>query len=143
MTGTFGGGHEDVDVGGRHDLLIADVEAVGKGDGVAGLQVGSDGLLINIGGALVVDQHHDDVGLFGGFRGGVDFKTVCHGLGPGFAAHMQADDHVAAAVAQVQRMGVTLGTIADDRDLLALEVLHVAVFFIVHLCIHVIAACHS
>ena len=52
VTGALGGGHKHVHAGGRHDLLVADVEAVGKGQGVALLQIGGDILLVNVGTTL-------------------------------------------------------------------------------------------
>ena len=41
VAGALGRRHEHVHTGGRHDLLVADVEAVGKGQGVAFLQIGA------------------------------------------------------------------------------------------------------
>ena len=115
---------------------------MGKSDGVAGRQVGADGLIINIGSALVVDQDHNDISLLSGFGNRINFKTVLDGFLPGFAV-TQANDYIAAAVAQVLGMGMALRTIANDSDLLPLEVFQVAVLLIVHFCLHVIAACHN
>ena len=142
MAGAFGCSHEHIDVSGGDNLLVTDVKTVGKSDGVAGRQVGADGLIINIGSALVVDQDHNDISLLSGFGNRVNFKTVLDGFLPGFAV-TQANDYIAAAVAQVLGMGMALRTIANDSDLLPLEVFQVAVLFIVHFCLHVIAACHN
>ena len=43
------------------------------------------------------------------------------GLRSGLGALVQADDDVAAAVVQVQRVRVALAAVADDGDLLALK----------------------
>ena len=43
----------------------------------------------------------------------------------------QAHAHVAAGVLQVQRVGMTLGSVADDGDLLVLDDVGVAVLFVV------------
>ena len=46
----------------------------------------------------------------------------------------QGHAHVAAGILQVEGMGVTLGAIADDGDLFAVEIAELTVLFIVHLC---------
>ena len=134
MAGTLGSSHKDVHVGGRHDLLVADVEAVREGDGLALSQVGRDVLLVHIRLSLVVDEDHDDVGGLGGLGHGYNLEAVLFRHGPGFAALAQANDHVAAAVTQVHSVGMALGAVADDGDLLAVELVQVAVLFIIHFC---------
>ena len=111
--------HENVNISRRNYLLISDIEAVSKGQSLAGGQVRSDVLGIHVGLLLIVDEDHDNVSLLGSLGHGVDLEAVllCHG--PGLAALAQADDHVAAGVTQVQRMGVTLGAVTDDGNLLA------------------------
>ena len=46
---------------------------------------------------------------------------------------VQADAHVAAGILQVQGVGVALGAVADDGDLLAQQAAQVAVLLIIHL----------
>jgi len=53
------------------------------------------------------------------------------------ARRRQADLDADAAPLQVQRMGVSLRSVADDRDLLALNELQVSVLVVVHLRHHV------
>ena len=126
--------HEHVHVRRRHDLLVADVEAVREGDRLALGEVGGDVLLVHVGLTLVVDEDHDDVRRLRRFGHGHDGEAVLFRHGPGLAALAQADDHVAAGVAQVQRVGVALRAVADDGDLLAVELAQVAVLLIVHSC---------
>ena len=54
------------------------------------------------------------------------------GLGDAARARPQADDHVDAGVLQVQRVGVALGAVADDRDGLAVEQGEVRVVVVEH-----------
>ena len=107
-----------------------------EGDGGARLDVrfdivGPDGALVLIG-----SQNHDDVGLGGGFRNGLDFQTLLLGVLDRLGGRAQADDDVDAGIAQVQRMGVALGTVTDDGNLLAFEDREIAVVLIPDLCSH-------
>ena len=53
VAGALGGAHDDVDILGGLDVAVVDVEAVGKGQGVAGLEVILDVLLVDLGLGLV------------------------------------------------------------------------------------------
>ena len=64
-----------------------------------------------------------------------------HSAGPAASAFAQlllpsieADDHVDARVAQIQRVRVSLAAVADDGDCLALQMLEVSVFFVIAFC---------
>ena len=121
---------------GRLDVAVVDVEAVGEGDSGSRLDVrlnivGPDGALI-----LIRSQNHDDVGLGGGFRNGLDFQTLLLGVLDRLGGRAQADDDVDAGIAQVQRVGVALGTVTDDGNLLAFEDREIAVVLIPDLCSH-------
>ena len=134
VAGALRGGHEHVDPGGGHDALVADVEAVGEGDGLALGEIRRDIGLVHVGLVLVVDQDHDHVGLPGGLRDGQDLEAVLFRDGPALAALAEPDDHVAAGIPEVQRVGVALRAVADDRDGLAAERVQVAILLVVHLC---------
>ena len=134
VAGALRSGHEHIYALGGDDLLIADVEAVGKGQGVAVLQIGGDVSLIHIGLDLVVDEHHHDVAPLGSLRHGHDFQAVLLRHGPVLGAGAQADAHVTAGILQVQGMGMALGAVADDGDLLSIEIVDVTVFCVIHLC---------
>ena len=134
VAGALGGRHEHVHIRGGLDLLEADVEAVGEGDGLAGGEVGGDVLLVHIRLGLVVDEDHDDIRQLGGLGHGIDLEAVLLGHGPALAALAQADDDVAAGIPQVQGVGVALGAVAHDGDLLTVQLAQVAVLLIIHLC---------
>src|SRR5690606_924360 len=61
---------------------------------------------------------------------GGDFELGLADLFPGRPALADTDGDLAARVAEVQRMGMPLRTIADDGDLLALDELDVAVLIV-------------
>ena len=69
----------------------------------------------------VGEQHHDDVGFLDGIAGREHPQTCRLGLRPGARALAQPDADVDARVLQVQRMGVTLRSVPQDRDLATLE----------------------
>ena len=112
------------------DAAEVDVEAVCKGQSLAGSQVGLDALLVQGGLLLIVNEDHDDIGSLGGLRGGHDGHALSFGLDPALGAGVQADDDVDAALLQVEGVGVTLGAVADDGDGLAGQLLEVAVLLI-------------
>ena len=82
---------------------------------------------------VVGREHHDDVGGGRGVGDGVDLEAGVLHLGPAAGAGVEADDHVAAGVAQVEGVGVTLRAKADHGDLLVLEQVKVGVGVVVHL----------
>ena len=107
---------------------------MGEGQGLALGHVGGDGILIDVGLDLVVDEQHHDVAPLGGVLHRLDLKSGLLGLGPVLGPGAEAHAHVAAGVLQVEGVGVALGAVADDGDLLAVQVADVAVLFVVHLC---------
>ena len=105
---------------------------MGKGQGVALLQIGSDILLVNVGLYLVIDEHHHDVAPLGSLGNGLDGKPRGLRLGPVLGAFPQAHADLAAGILQVQGMGMALRAVADHGDLLAVEIVQVAILFIIH-----------
>ena len=134
MAGALGGSHEQVDAFGNLDQLVTDVEAMSEGNGVTGLQVGENALAEHGGNDLVVDQDHDDVGGLGCLFDGHDRKAGCFGSSDVLGTCTQADDNIDAGVLQVHCMGMALGAITDDGDLLAVQGCEIAVILIVHFC---------
>ena len=99
----------------------ANVEPMGEGEGVAGVQMGRDlgvehPLLLGVG-----QEHHHDVRLGGSVGNGEDTEPFSLSLGLRRRALAQADAHVDARVAEVECVGVALGAVADDGDLAALH----------------------
>ena len=71
-----------------------------------------------------------------GFAGGEDLKPVRLGDRNRFAPLVEADDDVAAAVLEVERVGVALRAKAEDGQGLALEKFQVSVFIRKYFCGH-------
>ena len=94
----------------------------------ARLHVGGQLVAVDVALQFVGRQHHDDIGPFGGIRHGHDLQALALGLlGGGRAGAQRDDDVLDAGIAHVQHMGMALGAVADDGDLLALDEVEVGI----------------
>ena len=103
---------------------------MGEAEGVTGMQVRGYLLLVGLGLDLVGDEHHDEVGLFSGFLDRHDLQASLFGSLGALGARTQADADIAARVLEVQCVGMALGAITDDGNLLALDDLGVHVLLV-------------
>ena len=94
-------------------------------------EVGLDVLLVDARLLGVGEQHHDHVGFLARLRGREHPQPGLLGLGPRRRALAQTDAHVDARLLHVQRVGVTLGAVPEDRDLAALEEREIGVVVVV------------
>ena len=78
---SLGGDHHDVDIGRGLDQSKADVEAVGKAEHLAGLEVRSDLGFIDSPLKFIGQQHHDPVGALGGLSHTQHLQSIGAGLG--------------------------------------------------------------
>ena len=85
---------------------------------------------------LVGQQDRDDVGLLGGLGGRDRLKTVLHGLLVIGRAGQLGHDHLAAAVAEVLGVAMSLRAVAQDGDGLVLQQRDIGVFVVVDFCGH-------
>ena len=138
------GNHEHRVILRRLDVAVVNVEAMSERNSSTRLDVGLD--VVGPDGALVLvgGQNHDHVGLGGSLGHGLDLEALLLGEVDRLGGRTQADDHVDTGIAKVQRVGVALGAVADDRDLLAVEHGQIAVVLVPDLCCHNgTPLCHS
>ena len=128
VAGALGRDHDDVDVLVRLDQPEVDGEAVAEHERLALGEVRADVRGIDRGLLHVRQADHDDVGAADGLGGVIDLEAVLLGDGAGLRARVEADDDLAAALLQVDRMGVALRTVAEDGEGLVLEHAEVGVF---------------
>ena len=121
VAGALGRDERHVDVRRRHDLLVVDREAVAEHQHVAGGDPVLDARLPDLAVQLVGDEHHHDVALAGGVSRLDHAQAVALRRGDAAGLGTQADDDRDAGVLQVQRVGMALRAVADDRDGLAVE----------------------
>src|SRR5690554_2166867 len=130
VTRRLGGNHDHVQILARYDLVVVDGETVGESQGRALLQVRLDFVLVQLGLELVRSQDHDHVGSRYGSRYVGDFQTMGFSLGDGGRTRAQAHGNVNAGILQVAGVGMALGAVTDDSDLLALDDAQITVFVI-------------
>ena len=115
MTWAFGRNHNHINTFGRNDLVVVNIEAVGKRQGCAIFQVGRDFVFVNQRLVFIGQQNHHHIRRFGGFGNGAHVKTCRHRFVPRCAL-AQAHHHVYAAVFQVGSMRMTLRAIANNGN---------------------------
>ena len=86
-----------------------------------------DFLVVNLFLELIGQQHHDPVGLGGCIGNAEDLQSISLGFVRRAAAFVQAHHHINPAVLEVQRVGMALGAITNDRHGLTAEQAQVSV----------------
>ena len=93
----------------------------------------SDVALVDLCLSVIGDEYHDHVSPRSGFSHAGYGKTGGFGFGARGAGFVEPDFYLNAAVFEVEGMGVALGSVSDDGNLLALDERNVRVFFVVKL----------
>src|SRR6202050_5194475 len=133
MAGTLRRDHENVDVLGRLDETEMDIEAVAKGEILAGLERGRDFFFVNLATQLIGHQDHYDVGLHRSLGGIENLEAVLLGFFHRGASRTQSNPNIHSAIAKIQRVRVALASIADDGDFLGPKQTHIGVAIVIHL----------
>ena len=128
VTGALGCNHDDVDMLRRLDRLVVDRKAVAEEQGVPGMEIGGDILLIDLGDDEVGDRHHDHIGLLDCLGCVENLEAELLGNLAALALGVKSDDDLDAALFEIEGMGVTLGTEADHGTGFSLEELQVGIF---------------
>jgi hypothetical protein len=109
------------------------VQTMGKGDRGALAQVVMDVFAVGVGLKFIGHGEHDEVAPGGGLGDAHHLQALAFGLGGAGGAFAQRhDDVLGARIAQVQCVGVALAAIAQDRHLLVLDQVHIAIAIIVN-----------
>ena len=109
------------------------VQAVSESNRRTFTQVVVDVFLIGVCLQFVGHGEHDDVAPSGSFGDAHDLQAFAFGfLGRGAACAQSDHEVLGTRIAQVQRMGVALRTIAEDGDLFVLDEVDVAVAIIIN-----------
>ncbi len=133
VAGALGGDHDHVQVSTGNDLVVVHIEAVSEGQHAALLDVRLDVVLVNVRDVLIRQQNHDHVGGANGVSHFGNLQASAFSLGPRGTALAQTDRHIDAGVAQVLSVGMALGAVTNDGDLLALDQGEVSVLIVINL----------
>ena len=134
MSRCLRGDHGDVHISRGNNASEMDIEAMREHEHVAFLQVRLDVLAVQLRLLLVIDQDHDDIRFLRGLSCRIDLEALLHGPLPAPGSLIETDDDMASGLLQVQRMCVSLASIADDRDGLSLQEGQITVFLIIDFC---------
>ena len=127
MAGALGRDHHHINIFRRLDQLEADVETMGEAQHLACGQVRCNFLGVDLFLELVRKQHHDPVRLRCGIGHTEHLESISLGLVRRSAALVETHHHVHTTVLEVQCMGVPLGSIADDRHRLAVQLTEIGI----------------
>ena len=107
---------------------------MGKGQRGPLFEIGLDIVLIDRLLVLVRSQYHDQIGALDGVGHLGDLQPRLLRLAPGRGPLAQGDHYLRdPGIAQVQRVRMALGAIANHRDLLAANDGNITVFVVIHL----------
>src|SRR3974377_737105 len=99
----------------------ADVEPVGEHERVGRRKGRRNGFFVQLGLSGVRRENHDDIGPARSFRWRFEQYAVLFGPGARSTPFGETDHDGSSRVAEIQGVRVTLRTVANDRDLLALH----------------------
>jgi hypothetical protein len=133
---TLGRHHEHVDAFRSGDGTEVDVEPVGEHEGIAGVEVGGDLLVVDVSHVLVGHQHHHHVRPPGGLRRRHHRETCRFGFRPARRPFAQTYGDIDTRVLEVVGMGMALGAVADDGDALAFDDRRIGLVVVVDGCWH-------
>ncbi len=128
VAGAFRRDHDHVHLRRRHDGLEMDGEPVAEQQRLALGEMRGHVFLVHVGNLEIRHGEEDHVGFLHGLGGVGNRESLLGGHGARRTAGIQADDHVHAAVLEVERVGMSLGTKPDDRASLGGEDFEVGVF---------------
>ena len=110
------------------------VESMSKHQHISLFQVWLNVFLIHIRLQLVIDENHNNICFFCSFSCCIHFKSLSLCLCPGLASLIQSNDHMTARLLCIQRMGMSLASVANHCYRLAIQQRQIAVLLIINLC---------
>ena len=127
MTGSLRSNHRNVNVFRRNDAAEVNVEAVREHQHIAFLKVRLNALLVQLCLKLIIDKNHNDVSLLRSLGSCVNLKACVLSLLPALGTLVKTYNNLHAAVLKVERMCVSLRTVTDNCNGLAVQQRQIAV----------------
>ncbi len=135
MTGGFRCNHDNIHICRRYDTTKMNVETVSECQCLTSGQIRLDVGFIQSLLLFVGCQNHDNICCLSSFCGCHNGQTLLFSLCPALTAFVQTNNNIHSAFLQVQCMSVTLRTITDNCNSLAVELVNVAVLLIENSCL--------
>ena len=133
VAGPFGSHHDNVDALLRSDQVEMNVQAVGKSDGRSFPNVVVDVVPVRLRLKFIGHGKHDEVAPCGGLGDAHDLQSFGFRFLGGRRAGAQGhDDAASARIAQVQRVGMALRPISQNRDVFFLDEIYVAISVVIY-----------
>ena len=121
MTRTLWSNHEYIYISRWNNLLEMNVETMCKCQSLASSQVWCNLILIYLSLLLIRNQNHDDVSSCSCLANWQNLQTFALSNSLGLGTVIKAYYNVQTALLQVQRMGMSLGTITNNSNGLVLD----------------------
>ena len=125
--------HDHVKVSTRYNLVVQDGETMGKRQRGALLEVRFNVVTIDCSLILIGCQDHDHICCSNRFADWQNGQTFGLSLTSRGRTRTQANHYAYARILEVQGMRMTLRTITDDGDFLALDQRQVTIFVVINL----------
>ena len=134
MARPLGRHHAHVHVGRRHDLVVVDVETVCPHERLPLAHVGRYFLAVEVALDMIRDHEHHEIGAPHGVShvGHVEARLPRRLARP--AARVQPDDHLYAAVLQVEAVSVALTAVTQHCDALPGQATQISIAVVVNPC---------
>ena len=104
----------------RYDLSEVDSKTVGKHQHISCLKVRLNISLIHSSLFLIVNQNHNDICLLCCLCCCINFESLLFCSLPGLTALVKTNDDIASGLFQIQRMGMSLASVSNNRNRLPL-----------------------
>ena len=132
MPGAFRGDQRRIDSFGRKHLAEVHVEAVRAEEQVPLAQVGPDFRPEQVPLNFVGEQNVDDIGALGRLGEREGLEAVAHRQVVVRRSFTLPDNDIAAAVAEVLRLGMSLAAVAENGDRLVLQKCQIGVVVVIN-----------
>src|SRR5579859_4035489 len=125
--------HAYINVFGGDDSAVTDVESVCEHQRLSLAHGRSNVFVVNCRLRRIGSEDHDDVGPLGGIGNGEHLEAGALGLLDGPAGGRQADAYIDARVLEIQRVGMSLGAIADNGYFFSLDQRKIGILVVISL----------
>ena len=141
MTGALRRNHDDVDVLRRLDRLEVNGKSVTEEQGMTGVEIRCDVLLVDLGDGEVGNGNEDHISLLYGLGSVKNFEAELLGDSAALALGIETYDDLDSALLEIEGMSVSLGTKADNGAGFSLEELQIGIFVSIDFSGHGLVVC--